>query len=320
MKRKGKRPEPGTASREQESVRRAACAHYLAGFRFLSMALYRYKAVTSAGEILEGQIDVASNDEAVAKIQDAGNIPLEVRAADGADGGSVFGGLFKREPMNQTQVLQFTQQLATLLGAGQPLDRALADPARAAGKRKGQSASSNASAIMCAAAVSLSDALEAEPGVFSRLYVNMVRAGEVGGSLDVTLARLANYLERAKALARKRDQRDDLSGDPRRDGVRRVVRAAGLRRAALPADVQGHERRTADDHQDRAVRRHHSAGLVVADCGRCRFRRGHVAAPPPGRSGGAPGLGCAHADDARRRTADREAGNRASWRARWELC
>jgi general secretion pathway protein F len=46
----------------------------------------------------------------------------------------------------------------------------------------------------------LSDALEAEPGVFSRLYVNMVRAGEVGGSLDVTLTRLSNYLERAKAL------------------------------------------------------------------------------------------------------------------------
>jgi general secretion pathway protein F len=46
----------------------------------------------------------------------------------------------------------------------------------------------------------LSDALEAEPGVFSRLYVNMVRAGEVGGALDTTLARLSNYLERAKAL------------------------------------------------------------------------------------------------------------------------
>src|SRR6185369_8037789 len=46
----------------------------------------------------------------------------------------------------------------------------------------------------------LSDALESEPGVFSRLYANMVRAGEVGGSLDVTLSRLSNYLERAKAL------------------------------------------------------------------------------------------------------------------------
>ncbi len=46
----------------------------------------------------------------------------------------------------------------------------------------------------------LSEALETEHGVFSRLYVNMVRAGEVGGSLDTTLLRLANYLERAKSL------------------------------------------------------------------------------------------------------------------------
>ena len=48
------------------------------------MALYRYKAVTSSGEVVEGQFDVASNDEAVAKIQDAGNIPLDVREASDA--------------------------------------------------------------------------------------------------------------------------------------------------------------------------------------------------------------------------------------------
>src|SRR5258706_16463928 len=89
------------------------------------MALFHYKAITSAGEVLQGQLDVASNDDAVAKIQDAGNIPPEVRAADGADGGGLFGGMFKREAISQAQVLQFTQQLATLHCAGQPLGRAL---------------------------------------------------------------------------------------------------------------------------------------------------------------------------------------------------
>jgi general secretion pathway protein F len=163
------------------------------------MALYRYKAVTSDGEVVEGQFDVASNDEAVAKIQDAGNIPLEVNAAASADTASVFGALFKRAAMDQAQVLQFTQQLATLLGAGQPLDRALqillelpeSEKARRIVERIRDHVRSGAP---------LSEALEAEPGVFSRLYVNMVRAGEIGGSLDGTLARLANYLERAKAL------------------------------------------------------------------------------------------------------------------------
>jgi len=163
------------------------------------MALFRYKAVTADGEIVEGQYDVASNDEAIAKIQDAGNIPLEVSAANGEGGAGGLAGLFKREAMNQTQVLQFTQQLATLLGAGQPLDRALqillelpeSEKARRVVERIRDHVRGGAP---------LSEALEAEPGIFSRLYVNMVRAGEVGGALDTTLARLANYLERAKAL------------------------------------------------------------------------------------------------------------------------
>jgi general secretion pathway protein F len=162
------------------------------------MAMYRYKAVTTAGEIVEGQFDVASNDEAIAKIQDAGNIPLDVREAkDGAGGGSL--GMFRRSAMNSAQVLQFTQQLATLLGAGQPLDRALQILLELPESEKARRIIERIRDHVRGGAP-LSDGLEAEPSVFSRLYVNMVRAGEVGGSLDVTLERLANYLERSKAL------------------------------------------------------------------------------------------------------------------------
>lgn len=163
------------------------------------MALYRYKAVTSAGEILEGQMDVASNDEVVAKLQDAGNIPLEVREASAGGGSSSFGGLFKRAAMNAAQVLQFTQQLATLLGAGQPLDRALQILLELPESEKARRILERIRDHVRGGAP-LSDGLEAEPGVFSKLYVNMVRAGEIGGSLDGTLARLANYLERSKSL------------------------------------------------------------------------------------------------------------------------
>ncbi|MGA9335975.1 MAG: type II secretion system inner membrane protein GspF [Rudaea sp.] len=163
------------------------------------MALYHYKSVTPAGEILEGQMDVASNDEVIAKIQDAGNIPLDVREAGDVASVSALGGMFKRAPMNAAAVLQFTQQLSTLLGAGQPLDRALqillelpeGEKARRIVERIRDHVRGGAP---------LSDGLEAEPGVFSRLYVNMVRAGEMGGSMDTTLARLADYLERSKAL------------------------------------------------------------------------------------------------------------------------
>jgi general secretion pathway protein F len=161
------------------------------------MALYRYKAVTVAGEIVEGQFDVASNDEAIAKIQDAGNIPLDVREAVDGAGGSLS--LLRRSVMGPNQVLQFTQQLSVLLGAGQPLDRALqillelpeSDKAKRIVERIRDTVRGGAP---------LSEGLEAEPGVFSRLYVNMVRAGEIGGSLDTTLSRLADYLQRSKAL------------------------------------------------------------------------------------------------------------------------
>jgi general secretion pathway protein F len=163
------------------------------------MALYRYKAVTSAGEVVEGQFDVASNDEAVAKIQDAGNIPLEVREAAGGAGGRSFGGLFRRSAMNATQVLQFTQQMSTLLGAGLPLDRALQIVLELPESEKARRVIERVRDTVRGGAP-LSDGLEAESDVFSKLYVNMVRAGEIGGSLDATLSRLANYLERAKAL------------------------------------------------------------------------------------------------------------------------
>ena len=89
------------------------------------MTLYHYKAVTPSGETLEGQMDVASHEEVISKLQDAGNIPLDVRDADSVDSGGLLAALMKRPTLSEAQIVQFTQQLATLLGAGQPLDRAL---------------------------------------------------------------------------------------------------------------------------------------------------------------------------------------------------
>lgn len=163
------------------------------------MTLYYYKAVTPAGETLEGQFDLASHEEVIGKLQDAGNIPLEVREADSGDSASLFAALFRKKALREAQIVQFTQQLATLLGAGQPLDRALqilldlpeSDKARRMLERIRDQVRGG---------TPLSDALEAEQGSFSRLYVNMVRAGEAGGSLDDTLARLADYLERSANL------------------------------------------------------------------------------------------------------------------------
>ena len=90
-------------------------------------------------------------------------------------------------------------ELATLLGAGQPLDRALTIllelPEDDVAKR---TITDIRDAVR--GGTSLSSALERQHGMFSRLYINMVRAGEAGGSMHETLLRLADYLERSRAM------------------------------------------------------------------------------------------------------------------------
>lgn len=164
------------------------------------MPLFHYKALNARGEVLDGQMEAASNAEVVVRLQEQGHLPIEAVLASEAGGASVFKGLFKPRPFAGARLVQFTQQLATLLSAGQPLDRALTIlmelPEDEAARR---TVSDVRDAVRGGA--SLSTALERQHGTFSRLYVNMVRAGEAGGSLHETLARLADYLERSRALA-----------------------------------------------------------------------------------------------------------------------
>ncbi|MEO5596886.1 MAG: type II secretion system F family protein [Lysobacteraceae bacterium] len=163
------------------------------------MPLFRYKALSTAGESLQGQMEGGSADEVIGKLQDAGHIPLEAKRADEAGSDSSWSSLFAPKALGAEQIVQFTQQLATLLGAGQPLDRALAilldlpegEQARQMIARVRDSVRGG---------VPLSSALEQQHGVFSRLYVSTVRAGELGGSLHETLRRLADYLERSRLL------------------------------------------------------------------------------------------------------------------------
>lgn len=161
--------------------------------------MFRYKAISASGDMIDGQMEAASADEVIVRLQDGGNIPVEAKPADAGERKGLFASIGQRAVLNQAQILQFTQQLATLLGAGQPLDRALQIlldlPESEAAKKLIERIRD---AVRGGAP--LSSALEQQHGVFSRLYINMVRAGEVGGSLDETLKRLADYLERSKAL------------------------------------------------------------------------------------------------------------------------
>jgi general secretion pathway protein F len=163
------------------------------------MPLYRYKALNTRGEALDGQMEAASDVEVAHRLQEQGHLPIEARLASEGGGESAWRALFRPNPFAGARLVQFTQQLATLLGAGQPLDRALTillELPEDEGARR--TIADVRDAVRGGA--SLSAALERQHGTFSRLYVNMVRAGEAGGSLHETLARLAEYLERSRAL------------------------------------------------------------------------------------------------------------------------
>ncbi|HVF35769.1 MAG TPA: type II secretion system inner membrane protein GspF [Candidatus Saccharimonadia bacterium] len=162
------------------------------------MALFRYKAVATTGETIEGQMEAASREEVIGKLQDAGNIPLEASEAS-EGGGAGFGTMFRRAEMTPADVTQFTQQLSTLLGAGQPLDRALQILIELPDEERARKLIERVREVVRGGAP-LSQALEQQHGVFSRLYVNMVRAGEASGALQDTLKRLTEYLDRASAL------------------------------------------------------------------------------------------------------------------------
>ncbi|TXH71571.1 MAG: type II secretion system F family protein [Lysobacteraceae bacterium] len=163
------------------------------------MPLYRYKALNNRGELLDGQMEAGSDAEVALRLQEQGHLPVEAKLASAGGGESAWRALFKPKPFAGARLVQFTQQLATLLGAGQPLDRALSIllelPEDEAARR---TILDIRDAVR--GGTSLSAALERQHGAFSRLYVNMVRAGETGGSLQDTLQRLADYLERSRAL------------------------------------------------------------------------------------------------------------------------
>jgi general secretion pathway protein F len=165
------------------------------------MPFYQYKAVTPAGEVQEGVLEASSTPAAIARIQSMGFIPIRAEEAGAAKAvtSTVRAPLFTRRGVTQDDVGVLTRELATLLKAGLPLDRSfeilinLASNPKVAellGKIRNE----------VRGGMSLSRAIENQRSVFSRFYVNMIRAGEAGGSLPNVLLRLAEYMERAKAL------------------------------------------------------------------------------------------------------------------------
>lgn len=163
------------------------------------MSQFHYRAVSDGGDIVQGEMEAGSVEEVISRLQDQGHTPLEARPANEAGASGGFGGLLKRGPFTGDQLAQFTHQLATLLGAGQPLDRALGI---LMDLPEGERAKKLVERVRdrVRGGAPLSQAFDEEHGVFPKLYISLVRAGEAGGSLEDTLRRLADYLERSQQM------------------------------------------------------------------------------------------------------------------------
>jgi general secretion pathway protein F len=158
------------------------------------MPVYSYRSTTMNGIVTEGVIEAADEKAAIERLKNTGVIPLEVRAP--ADRGLRARIGFKR---SKVDLGSFTAELSTLLAAGLPLDRSLHILSGISGQKRMREVIQLLLKSIRGGS-SFSDALRKHPEIFPRIYVNMVRAGEAGGFLDVILERLNEFLESSKEL------------------------------------------------------------------------------------------------------------------------
>jgi type IV pilus assembly protein PilC len=180
------------------------------------MSNFCYEAVDAGGLKMQGVLDVADQTEALRRIREMGLFPVKVaearerrRRKAEAKTQSLVGKrrsalnvtLFNRKPKARI-IAVFTRQLATLINAGMPLLRGL---------RTLQEQEENPVlkrmigevALSIEGGGSLSEGLSSYPKVFNGLYVNMVKAGELGGALEITLRRLSEFMEKAQKIKGK---------------------------------------------------------------------------------------------------------------------
>jgi type IV pilus assembly protein PilC len=189
------------------------------------MPKFSYVAMDQKGKEQKGTIEVASQNEAIGRVKEMGLFPTKIVEVDkvkekgtakkSGPASKAAGGKKKGGAMNlnikipglgggvKSKVLTtFTRQLATLVDAGLPLLR---------GMRVLEKQERNATlksiigelALAVEGGSTFSEALAQHPKVFNRLYVNMVKAGELGGVLEVVLNRLAEFQEKAQKIKGK---------------------------------------------------------------------------------------------------------------------
>ena len=184
------------------------------------MPRYTYVALDARGQESTGLVEARSSNEAIGQLRQAGYFPTSVyeEGKGGADGKvsraaakaaraarprtKISMVLFQRKKVKPKTMMIFTRQLATLIDSGLPLLRGLnvlAKQERDTVLRN----TINKLADGVQGGSTFSESLAQHPLIFNHLYVNMVKAGEVGGVLELVLRRLAEFQEKAQKIKNK---------------------------------------------------------------------------------------------------------------------
>ena len=175
------------------------------------MSNYLYEAVDAGGMRSRGALDVIDQSEALKRIREMGLLPTTVRPATSTrprPRSVLVRKSFQLPPwmteggIKQAALAVFTRQLATLVDVGMPLLRGLRLLEEQEENRTLKRVIAEAAKTIESGGT-LSEALAARPKVFNRLYVNMVKAGETGGVLELVLRRQAEFMEKALKIKAK---------------------------------------------------------------------------------------------------------------------
>lgn len=167
------------------------------------MLTFSYKATDNSGKIVSGSLEARDEKDVVTRLQNMGYIPMRIGPV--GMGTTWFSTILTKNAfsfltgVSTKDVVIFTQDLSALLGAGLPVDRALQILIGVVEKEKFKEVIQDILKTVQGGGY-LSDAIAKHPRIFSSFYVNMVKAGETGGVLDLVLQRLCIFLESSQEL------------------------------------------------------------------------------------------------------------------------
>ncbi len=164
---------------------------------------FAYAARDSAGKDVKGQIEAENEAEANTKLKGQNLVVTGLKRLDIKPSGFMSLGAVARKA-NTSELALFTRQMATMIGAGIPLLEAFEILAeQTMDQNKGFGMGLQECADMVRGGTELSEAMARFPRIFPEIYINMVKAGEASGQLDIILDRLADFLEANESLKRE---------------------------------------------------------------------------------------------------------------------